>query len=55
MSTEMNGGKPIDKTLSFFVGDAAGRKKDHSDADKKFAENCGLTFHTEEEFFSVKM
>ena len=23
---------------SFYVGDAAGRKDDHSDADKKFAE-----------------
>lgn len=44
---------------SFFVGDAAGRKadpangrqvKDHSDADKGFAENAGLKFFTPEEY-----
>jgi len=27
---------------SFYVGDAAGRKSDHSDADIKFAEVVGL-------------
>lgn len=38
---------------SFYVGDAAGRKnpKDHSDTDRKMAENAGLTFHTPEEYF----
>lgn len=35
----------------FFVGDAAGRKGDFSDSDKKFAENAGLRFLTPEEFF----
>jgi bifunctional polynucleotide phosphatase/kinase len=55
MNNERNKGKHIDKDLSFFVGDAAGRKKDHSDSDKKFAENCGVTFYTEDEFFNKKI
>jgi hypothetical protein len=42
----------VDKKKSFFVGDAAGRGKDHGKSDKEFATNCGLTFYTEEEFFS---
>lgn len=37
--------------LDFYVGDAAGRKGDWSDVDKKFAENLGLDFHTPEDFF----
>ncbi|TPX38221.1 hypothetical protein SmJEL517_g00200 [Synchytrium microbalum] len=47
----------IDKTLSFFVGDAAGRpastssKKDFSDSDLKFAMNLGIQFHVPESFF----
>ena len=36
---------------SFYVGDAAGRKKDFSDSDLKFAENIGITFYTPEEYF----
>lgn len=43
----------IDKSKSFFVGDAAGRKKDHSDADFQFAKNVGITFYTPEDFFRV--
>lgn len=39
---------------SFFVGDAAGRKGDHDDCDKKFAETIGVKFHTDNEFFKVK-
>jgi len=43
----------------FYVGDAAGRpkdwkkgaKKDHSCADRKFALNCHIDFHTPDEFF----
>ncbi|CAF3894858.1 unnamed protein product [Rotaria sordida] len=49
----------IDKKNSFYCGDAAGRinnwtagkKKDFSCADRKFAHNIGLTFKTPEECF----
>lgn len=46
-----NGDLKVDKKKSFFVGDAAGRGKDHGKSDKEFAANCGLTFYTEDEFF----
>lgn len=36
---------------AIYVGDAAGRETDHSDSDKKFAENIGISFQTPEEFF----
>jgi bifunctional polynucleotide phosphatase/kinase len=52
----------ISVTESFYVGDAAGRlptpagtmagrKKDFSCGDRKFAYNCGLKFYTPEEFY----
>ncbi|KAK9376304.1 polynucleotide kinase 3 phosphatase-domain-containing protein [Lipomyces chichibuensis] len=41
----------LDKDNSFFVGDAAGRKGDHSTGDKDFAKNLGIKFYTPEEFF----
>ena len=36
---------------SFYVGDAAGRARDFSDSDRKFAENVGIRFYDETEFF----
>jgi len=48
LEEKFNGGLKIDMPNSFFVGDAAGRKKDHSDSDKKFAANLNLTFHLED-------
>jgi bifunctional polynucleotide phosphatase/kinase len=59
LQNQFNEGVPIDMTLSFFVGDAAGRpenkimkrKKDHSSADRLFALNLNLNFYTPEEHF----
>lgn len=42
----------IDKDLSFYVGDALGRKSDFSDSDKKFAENMGIKFYPPEDIFT---
>ncbi len=44
--------KKIIMNESFFVGDACGRKKDHSDCDLKFALNCKLKFKTPESFLA---
>ena len=49
----------IPKEHSFFVGDAAGRKDDHSDSDLNFAHNIGIKFTTPElylknDFSSIK-
>ncbi|EGW33405.1 uncharacterized protein SPAPADRAFT_71256 [Spathaspora passalidarum NRRL Y-27907] len=45
-------GFEVDVENSFFVGDAAGRKKDFSDSDKKFADGAGLQFKTPEDIFT---
>ncbi|XP_066306945.1 polynucleotide 3'-phosphatase ZDP-like isoform X4 [Miscanthus floridulus] len=51
MAQHFNSGIEIDMDQSFYVGDAAGRDKDHSDADIKFAKAIGLKFHVPEEYF----
>ncbi|KAL6283438.1 hypothetical protein ACE6H2_014367 [Prunus campanulata] len=51
LEQHFNSGISIDMDQSFYVGDAAGRKNDHSDADIKFAEAVGLKFYVPEEYF----
>ncbi|XP_074351132.1 polynucleotide 3'-phosphatase ZDP-like isoform X3 [Apium graveolens] len=51
MEQHFNSGIPIDMDQSFYVGDAAGRPDDHSDADIKFAEAIGLKFYVPEDYF----
>ena len=50
-----NGGVKIDKKVSFYCGDAAGRKdgkhKDFSDSDLKFGLNVGIEFLTPENLY----
>ena len=40
--------------MTLYVGDAAGRNKDFSSSDRKFAMNCGAEFQTPEQFFLNK-
>ncbi|CAF3234546.1 unnamed protein product [Rotaria socialis] len=59
LESKYNDDIKIDKSKSFYVGDAAGRpdkwrakaKKDHSSADRLFAMNLDLRFYTPEEYF----
>ncbi|KAF1885465.1 hypothetical protein Lal_00029354 [Lupinus albus] len=51
MKQHFNSGISIDMDQSFYVGDAAGRGSDHSDADIKFAEAIGLKFYVPEDYF----
>jgi len=44
-------GVTIDKSASYFVGDAAGRADDFASTDRKFALNVGVQFYTPEEYF----
>lgn len=53
LEEHFNSGIAIDMDQSFYVGDAAGRVNDHSDADIKFAQAIGLKFHVPEEFFAA--
>ncbi|KAK4750673.1 hypothetical protein SAY87_004155 [Trapa incisa] len=53
MEKHFNSGIPIDMDESFYVGDAAGRENDHSDADIKFAQAIGLKFYVPEEYFDM--
>jgi DNA 3'-phosphatase len=46
----IDGGAP-EKRGSFFVGDACGRLKDHSDVDKEWAAKVGISFFDETAFF----
>jgi len=41
----------IDKSASYYVGDAAGRADDFASTDRKFALNVGVKFYTPEEYF----
>ncbi|GAA5879365.1 hypothetical protein JCM3774_003805 [Rhodotorula dairenensis] len=45
----------VDYAASFYVGDAAGRRNDHADTDRKFALNAGLRFMTPEELFDNEL
>lgn len=53
MEQQFNSGITVDMDKSFYVGDAAGRPYDHSDADIKFAEAVGLKFYVPEDYFST--
>lgn len=44
--------RTVDMANSVFVGDAAGRRTDFSDADKAFAKAVGVKFYLPEEFFA---
>ncbi|KAH9991967.1 polynucleotide kinase 3 phosphatase-domain-containing protein [Russula compacta] len=44
-------GITIDKSGSYYVGDAAGRADDFASTDRKFALNVGVRFYTPEEYF----
>lgn len=46
--------RTVNKSDSFFVGDALGRNTDFSDSDKVFADNIGLKCYSPEEIFSEK-
>jgi bifunctional polynucleotide phosphatase/kinase len=47
-----NGGIEVDLSASYYVGDAAGRPRDHSDSDAAFARNVGVRFFTPEAYFT---
>lgn len=50
----INKNKVILDNVSFYCGDACGRKKDHSDVDIKFAYNIELKYYVPENIFANK-
>ncbi|XP_057813837.2 polynucleotide 3'-phosphatase ZDP isoform X2 [Cryptomeria japonica] len=52
MERHFNAGIAVDMEQSFYVGDAAGRIDDHSDADIGFAKAIGLKFFVPEDIFT---
>lgn len=46
--------KKFNGNLKMYIGDAAGRPKDFSGCDRKFAVNCGVEFQTPDQFFLNK-
>ncbi|XP_038689001.1 polynucleotide 3'-phosphatase ZDP isoform X2 [Tripterygium wilfordii] len=54
MEKHFNSDISINMDQSFYVGDAAGRPNDHSDADLKFAQTIGLKFYVPEEYFGAE-
>lgn len=56
MENHLNGNIEIDKSKSIFVGDMAGRHKDHASTDLQFAYNIdrGLVFMVPEVFFKTE-
>lgn len=53
MEKHFNSGISVDLDQSFYVGDAAGRINDHSDADLEFAKAIGLKFFVPEDYFGA--
>lgn len=51
MVDKLNGNIKIAKKQCLFIGDAAGREKDHSAADLQFASNIGINFNVPEVVF----
>lgn len=52
LENEGNSGVVVDRTQSFYVGDAAGREGDHSADDLNFAKACGVRFEHTDHFFA---
>lgn len=55
-TSNWNGAVDVDREVSFYVGDAAGRRGrgDHGDTDLKWALNARVGFYTPEEWFLAK-
>jgi bifunctional polynucleotide phosphatase/kinase len=51
VETELNNNIKVDRSKCLFVGDMAGRKKDHTPTDLQFALNLGVKFMVPEVFY----